>query len=70
MHLIQAGAVSCIDRFIDYYGKYATSHDAFDKDQALHDEVRNAARSLITRIEQHRAGVEAPGEGLQDPRPK
>src|SRR6202012_567779 len=28
MDLIQAGTDSCIDRFIDYYGPYATSHDA------------------------------------------
>jgi multimeric flavodoxin WrbA len=70
MHLIQAGASSCIDRFIDYYGTYATSHEALDKDQSLHEEVRNAARSLITQIAQHRAGIEAPDEKLQDPRPK
>jgi multimeric flavodoxin WrbA len=70
MHLIQAGGASCIDRFIDYYGKYATSHDAFDKDTALHEEVRNAARALITQMMQHRAGVEAPDEKLEDPRPK
>ena len=70
MKLIQAGADSCIDRYIDYYGKYATSHDAFDQDEALHEEVRNAARSLIVHVAQRRAGIEAPDEHLQDPRPK
>jgi multimeric flavodoxin WrbA len=70
MHLIQAGAESCMDRFIDYYGTYATSHDAYDKDEALHEEVRNAARALCTHVQQRRAGLRAPGEGLEDPRPK
>jgi multimeric flavodoxin WrbA len=70
MHLIEAGAASCIDRFIDYYGMYATSHEAFDKDHALQEEVRNAARALVMQVTQHRLGIEAPGERLIDPRPK
>jgi multimeric flavodoxin WrbA len=70
MRLIQAGADSCIDRFIDYYGMYATSHDALDQDEALQEEVRNAARSLITHVTQRRAGVQAPDENLREPRPK
>jgi hypothetical protein len=70
MDLIQAGTNSCIDRFIDYYGPYATSHDALDKDLPLFQEVRNAARALLTQISARRAGQEAPDEGLQDPRPK
>jgi multimeric flavodoxin WrbA len=70
MGLIQAGAHSCIDRYIDYYGKYATSHDAFDHDRALHEEVRNAARALTESIFQRRDGSKSPGEQLQDPRPK
>jgi multimeric flavodoxin WrbA len=70
MDLVQAGKDSCLDRFIDYYGMYATSHDALDQDEALHEEVRNAARSLITQVTQHRAGIKAPGEDLHDPRPK
>jgi multimeric flavodoxin WrbA len=70
MQLVQAGAHSCIDRYIDYYGKYATSHDAFDQDEPLHEEVRNAARSLIAHVTQRRAGLKLPDAGLQDPRPK
>lgn len=70
MHLIEAGAGACLDRYIDYFGPYATSHDALDKDWALHDEVRNAARALSTHITQRRAGQLAPDEGLVDPRPK
>jgi multimeric flavodoxin WrbA len=70
MHLVQAGAASCIDRFIDILGPYATSHDALDKDEALHEETRNAARALATHVKQRRSGLKAPDEGLEDPRPK
>jgi len=41
---VQAGAESCIDRFIGYFGPTATSYDALDQDEPLHEEVRNAAR--------------------------
>jgi multimeric flavodoxin WrbA len=70
MKLVQAGTDSCIDRYIDYYGKYATSHDAFDEDEALHEEVRNAARALVAHVAQRRAGVKPPDAGLKEPRPK
>jgi multimeric flavodoxin WrbA len=70
MHLLPAGTDSCIDRFIDYYGTYAASHDAYDKDEALQEEVRNAARALFTHIEQRRSGERAADEYLKDPRPK
>jgi multimeric flavodoxin WrbA len=70
MHLIPAGTDSCFDRFIDYFGPYATSHEALDKDDALRAEVRNAANALITQIAQRRAGRREPDEDLKDPRPK
>ncbi len=70
MHLVQAGADSCIDRFIGYYGSYAASHEALDRDTALHREVRNAARALARQIAQRRAGKLAADEALEDPRPK
>jgi multimeric flavodoxin WrbA len=70
MHLVQAGAASCIDRLVDYFGPYATSHDALDKDEALHEETRNAARALVAHVGQRRAGLTMPDEGLEDPRPK
>lgn len=70
MHLVQAGTDSCLDRFIDYFGPYATSHDALDEDRDLHEEVRNAARSLIAQVEGRRRGQRAPDERLTDPRPK
>ena len=70
MHLVQAGTDSCFDRFIDYYGPYASSHEAFDEDQALHEEIRNAARALASQVRHRRAGERAPDEELTDPRPK
>jgi multimeric flavodoxin WrbA len=70
MRLVQAGSDSCLDRFIDYFGPYATSHDALDRDSALHEEVRNAARALIIQITERRRGRLAPDEHLEDPRPK
>jgi multimeric flavodoxin WrbA len=70
MHLIPAGTDSCFDRFIDYFGPYATSHEALDKDDALRAEVRNAAKALVTQIAQRRAGQRSPDEDLADPRPK
>jgi multimeric flavodoxin WrbA len=70
MHLIQAGTDSCVDRFIDYFGPYATSHDALDEDSALHEEVRNAAGALLCQVMARRRGELAPDEHLPDPRPK
>jgi multimeric flavodoxin WrbA len=70
MHLVQAGAGSCIDRFIDYFGDYATSHSALDQDEPLHEEVRNAARALALHVAQRRHGQRGPDESLCDPRPK
>jgi multimeric flavodoxin WrbA len=70
MRLVQAGSDACIDRYIAYYGPYATSHDALDEDAALHEEVRNAARALNTQIIARRSGQRAADEQLQEPRPK
>jgi multimeric flavodoxin WrbA len=70
MHLIQAGAGAVLDRYIGYYGPYATSHEALDADEAVQIEVQNAARSLAQQILARRAGHDAPVEALREPRPK
>jgi multimeric flavodoxin WrbA len=71
MGLIGAGHASAIDRYVDYYGPYATSHLALDKDRAFHEETRNAARALVKAVRLMRAGkLPAPSAGLPDPRPK
>lgn len=71
MGLIDAGPTSRLDRFIGYYEPYATSHAALDRDQAVQQEVRNAARALAQAVGELRAGrLSAPGRGLARPRPK
>ena len=54
--LIPAGSKALIDRYVGYYKPYATSHDDLDNDQDFQEEVRNAARSLISAVKLQRAG--------------
>jgi multimeric flavodoxin WrbA len=71
MGLIDAGPTSRLDRYIGYYEPYATSHSALDNDQAVQQEVRNAARALMEAVGDLRAGkLSAPGRDLSRPRPK
>lgn len=69
MKLVPASANANIDRYIGYYEPYATSHEALDHDEAIQQEVRSAARSLLTTVSQLRAG-ELQEEERSDPRPK
>jgi multimeric flavodoxin WrbA len=68
--LVQAGHAASLGRYIDYYGKYATSHEALDRDTDLQKEVQNAAHALAAEIRLQREGRPEPDEGLQNPRPK
>lgn len=68
--LVQAGHAAALGRYIDYYGKYATSHDALDRDTDLQQEVKNAAHALAAEIMLQRAGRPEPDATLRDPRPK
>ncbi len=70
MHLVAAGRAAQLDRYLGYYEPYATSHDALDDDRALQEEVRNAARSLVSTIGALRKGLKQTDEKLADPRPK
>ena len=71
MHLVPAGYPATFDRMLGYYEPYATSHHALDKDAALQDEVRVAARVLAAAIAQARAsGVTPPGLMVAESRPK
>lgn len=71
MGLIDAGAASRLDRYVGYYEPYATSHDTLDRDEALQEEVRNAARALINAVKDLREGkLSMPHRALRDPRPK
>ena len=71
MHLCPAGLKAEVDRYIGYWKPYATSHAELDRDQAVQEEVANAAVTLITAVHAVRAGrlVEA-GNDLPEPRQK
>nr|WP_206606210.1 flavodoxin family protein [Steroidobacter cummioxidans] len=70
MELVPAGGDANIDRYIGYYGPYATSHEALDKDEALQQEVRNAARLLLGTVTRVRASGAPKDDDVRDPRPK
>ena len=71
MGLTDAGVMSRLDRYIGYYGPYATSHEALDKDEGVQEEVRNVARSLAVAIGELRAGrLSQPDRSLRPPRAK
>ena len=69
--LVSAGAVASFDRYIGYYEPYASSHEALDRDEAVQEEVRNAARALVKTMTALRDQTLVPAsDGLTDPRPK
>jgi multimeric flavodoxin WrbA len=71
MDLVPAGPSATLDRYVGYYEPYATSHDALDRDTALHDEVRNAARTLVEAVRLTRAGQRPRADRVAPaPRPK
>jgi multimeric flavodoxin WrbA len=71
MHLVPAGVPAELDRYIGYWEPYATSHDALDKDLAIQDEVRNAAKTLLEAVQVRRSGhLVSAGNELEPPRQK
>ena len=71
MHLAAAGPLAELDRYIGYWKPYATSHRELDADQAVREEVRNAARTLLEAVIAKRKGrMTAAGEDLKQPRQK
>jgi multimeric flavodoxin WrbA len=71
MGLIDAGPLARLDRFIGYYEPYATSHEALDRDAAVQEEVRNAARALANAVAEVRKGtLSKPDAGIKPPRQK
>jgi len=71
MHMEPAGALAELDRYIGYLEPYATSHAALDKDEAVQEEVRNAARQLADAVTAKRAGKRQAGrEAFSEPRQK
>ena len=71
MGLIPAGQSALVGSYIGYYEPYATSHDDLDQEKAFHEEVRNAARSLMRAVRLLRRGdLKLPDASLTDPRQK
>ena len=70
MQLQPATPQGGIDRYIGYYEPYATSHDAFDRDDQVQQETRNAAQNLIEAVRLMRAGRFPQPARSSDPRPK
>jgi multimeric flavodoxin WrbA len=71
MGLIDAGAMSRLDRFIGYYESYAESHAVLDRDAAVQEEVRNVARAVAAAMADLRSGkLSVPDAGLEPARPK
>ncbi|HEY1147233.1 MAG TPA: flavodoxin family protein [Pseudoduganella sp.] len=71
MGLIDAGAMSLLDRYVGYYEPYATSHDTLDKDEGFQEEVRVATRAVARAVRLLRAGhLHRPDEELKPARPK
>lgn len=69
--LVRAGESGAIGRYLGYMAPYATSHDDLDRDAALQEEVRNAARSLVETVRQIRSGrLRQPDAQLTAPREK
>jgi len=70
MNLFPSGEAAVFDRYVGYYKPYALSHDELDRDDAVFEETRNAARILVQAVTNLRAGVRPPDQNLVDPRPK
>jgi multimeric flavodoxin WrbA len=71
MGLVDAGAQSQMDRYVGYYTPYFDSHDAMDRDEAVQEEARNVARSVVRAVADLRSGrLSQPDGGLRNPRPK
>jgi len=70
LELVPAGATALLDRYIGYYEPYATSHEALDKDDAVMEETKNAARTLLEAVNEMRRGRHEPGSELPAPRKK
>lgn len=71
MELQPAGASAELDRYIGYWKPYATSHEDLDDDDALQQEVRIAAETLVEAVKARRSGsLEIPKPSFAAPRKK
>jgi multimeric flavodoxin WrbA len=71
MGLVDAGQQSSLDRYVGYFEPYFNSHEALDRDEAVQQEARNVAASVVRAVTELRAGrLRQPDAGLRAPRPK
>lgn len=71
LRLLPAGPDAQLDRYIGYWKPYATSHAELDADEAVQEEVRNAARVLLEAVLAVRSGQQVnAGKDLNAPREK
>ncbi len=71
MGLVDAGAMSRLDRYIGYYAPYASSHVELDRDHGVQEEVRNVAQAVATAVGLLREGrLPRPDANLRAPRAK
>jgi hypothetical protein len=71
MHMMPAGSKAELDRYIGYWKPYATSHDALDQDDAVQQEVANAAQTLADAVMEARSNRKSEaGADLSEPRLK
>jgi multimeric flavodoxin WrbA len=71
MHLTPAGPLAELDRYIGYWKPYATGHFELNRDEAIQEEVRNAARTLLEAVLAKREGsMTMAGQNLKQPRQK
>jgi multimeric flavodoxin WrbA len=71
MRLVPAGKLAQVGSYIGYEKPYATSHDDLDADDAVQEEVRNAARAIVAGVALMRRNMlERPDAGLIEPRQK
>ncbi|MGQ0484914.1 MAG: flavodoxin family protein [Hyphomicrobiales bacterium] len=69
--MIPAGHKSLLGAYVGYFGTYAESHLDLDKDAAVQEEVRTAARALVRAVKLLRAGeLRQPDAHLHETRPK
>jgi multimeric flavodoxin WrbA len=71
MGLVAAGPQARLDRAIGYYEPYFDSHDTLDRDTAVQEEVRHAARAVLqATLALRRGELKPPAAGTKPPRVK
>lgn len=70
MGFVASGVKSRLERFIDYYEPYATSHAALDQEDDMQKEVVNVARAITVCVNQIRKGRKEADENLMSARMK